>query len=260
MIDTGTGNPIVLVPGIQGRWEWMMPAIEALASKARVVSYSLCGDRGSGCRLDERAGFENYVAQLDQVFEQAKLANAALCGVSYGGLVAVHYAARRPEKISALVLVSAPGPRWRPDRRAMKYLRAPRLLAPLFVVRSPLVVAREVARALPGRRDRWAFRWRHFRNILKSPTTPKLMAGRVKFALDVDFMEDCRAVRAPTLIVIGEQELDQIVPIDSTLDYLGAIAGARQVVFEGTGHIGLVTQPARFADMVAGFVSEAATR
>jgi pimeloyl-ACP methyl ester carboxylesterase len=257
MIDLGHGNPIVLIPGIQGRWEWMLPAVEALAARARVVSYTLCGDRGSDCRLDEQRGFENYMSQLDSVLERTGLRQAALCGVSYGGLIAVHYAAQHPERVTALVLASAPGPRWRPDQRLMKYVRAPRLLAPLFIVRSPTAVAREVAKALPRRRDRWAWRRRHFTYVLRSPASPVRMAQRIRFALDVDFTNDCGKVVAPTLVITGEEELDQIVSIGTTRDYLDCIAGAKHVTFAGTGHIGLVTQPARFAEIVCDFAESA---
>ena len=254
MIDLGKGPPIVLIPGIQGRWEWMRPAVEAMAARARVLSYSLCGDRGSGCRLDAQRGFENYMAQLDSVLDQAGLRTAALCGVSYGGLIAVHYAARHPEKVSALVLASAPGPAWRPERRLMKYLRAPRLLVPLFVVRSLRVVAREVAAALPGRRERWAWRRRHYGYVLRAPASPVRMARRIRFALDVDFTKDCGSVRAPTLVITGEEGLDRIVGIDTTRDYLRRIPGAQHATFAATGHLGVVTQPGRFAEIVGDFV------
>ncbi len=256
MVDLGNGHPIVLIPGIQGRWEWMLPAVEALAARARVVSYTLCGDKGSGCRLDEERGFENYMSQLDSVLDAAGLRQTALCGVSYGGLIALHYAARHPERVSALVLASALGPRWRPEPRMMRYVRAPRLLAPLFAVRSPRAVAREVATALPGRRDRWAWRRRHFVRILRAPFSPTRMAQRVRFALAVDFTKDCGRISAPTLVVTGEESLDQIVPIETTRDYLDCIPGATHVTFEGTGHLGLVTQPERFAEIVCGFVEE----
>lgn len=256
MVDLGKGPPIVLIPGIQGRWEWMAPAVEALAARARAISYTLCGDRGSECRLDGRRGFENYTSQLDSVLERAGLREAALCGVSYGGLIAVHYAAQHPERVSALVLASAPGPRWRPDERVMKYVRAPRLLAPLFILRSPTAVAREVAKALPGRRDRWAWRRRHFTYVLRAPASTVRMAQRIRFALDVDFAKDCGKVAAPTLVITGEEELDQIVPIETTRDYLDCIPGAKHVLFSGTGHIGLVTQPERFAGIVCDFVEQ----
>jgi len=38
MVDVGSGPAIVLIPGIQGRWEWMRPSIRALAGKWRVLT------------------------------------------------------------------------------------------------------------------------------------------------------------------------------------------------------------------------------
>ena len=48
IIDVGAGRPIVLIPGIQGRWEWMQPAVAALAVRFRVITFSLLGERTFG--------------------------------------------------------------------------------------------------------------------------------------------------------------------------------------------------------------------
>ena len=48
MVDVGAGTPLVLVPGIQGRWEWMQPSVEALARDYRVITASLPGEPGVG--------------------------------------------------------------------------------------------------------------------------------------------------------------------------------------------------------------------
>ena len=37
-------KPLVLIPGIQGRWEWMQPAIDELAKEWRVIPCSLPGE------------------------------------------------------------------------------------------------------------------------------------------------------------------------------------------------------------------------
>ena len=71
MIDIGTGTPLVLVPGIQGRWEWMRPTVEALAKHFRVLSFSLAGERTSGQALDRRLGFDNFIVQIDRVLADA---------------------------------------------------------------------------------------------------------------------------------------------------------------------------------------------
>ena len=48
MIDRGTGTPVVMMPGIQGRWEWLGPAVDALAERCRVITFSLCDEPTSG--------------------------------------------------------------------------------------------------------------------------------------------------------------------------------------------------------------------
>ena len=74
----------------------------------------------------------------------------------------------------------------------------------------------------------------------------------------VDFEADCRLVRAPTLVLTGEPGLDRVVSVDGTRSYTDRIAGAHHAILERTGHIGLVTRPDRFAEMVAPFVVRSA--
>ena len=115
IIDVGSGPPVVLVPGIQGRWEWMKPAVDALATRCRVLTFSLADERTCGASFDAAHGFDCYVDQIREAMDQAGISSAAICGVSYGGLIAAAFAARHPERTFALVLVSAIPPSWRPD-------------------------------------------------------------------------------------------------------------------------------------------------
>ena len=107
LFDSGSGPPIVVVPGIHGRWEWARPALGHLARQCRTISYSLCGDIGSDRPFDPALGFDNFVEQLDRVLDRAGVRHAAICGVSFGGYVALRYAARRPERVSALVWIAS---------------------------------------------------------------------------------------------------------------------------------------------------------
>ena len=38
MFDKGSGPPLIVIPGVQGRWEWMQPALLRLARQCRVIS------------------------------------------------------------------------------------------------------------------------------------------------------------------------------------------------------------------------------
>jgi pimeloyl-ACP methyl ester carboxylesterase len=254
MVDKGSGRPVVLVPGIQGRWEWMQPAIDALARECRVLSFSLSGDRLSGHRFDAARGFENYVHQIDETLERARVRSAVVCGVSYGGLIALHYAAARQDRVDGLVLVSTPAPDWTPTAREQRYSRHPRLFAPVFIVRAPVRLWPEIAAAFPRRRQSLSFGVRHVRRVMQFPLSPARMAERIRILAGVDFEKDCDAISVPTLIVTGERRLDRVVPVDGTSRYIERIRGARRATIEGTGHIGLITRPDRFAGIVCRFV------
>jgi pimeloyl-ACP methyl ester carboxylesterase len=252
--DRGEGPALIVIPGVQGRWEWMRPALRALQSTCRTITYTLCGDAGAGMTFDRALGFENYMRQLDDVFEKTGIARVALCGVSYGGFIALRYAATRPERVSALVLVSAPAPGWTPSARQKRYLARPWLSAPAFVATAPGRVWPEIASALPDWRSRLTFTVKHSAQVVSAPMIPSRMASRVQLQQASDFGDDPRKVRAPTLIVTGEDNLDQVVPPPVTRWYLDLIPGSRYEKLAGTGHIGMLTQPKRFAEIVSGFV------
>ena len=97
MIDTGSGPPVVLIPGIQGRWEWMAPAIEALSRSHRVLSFSL-GEALEG-PAPGQTPFEAWLATIDTLIDRATQTRAAVIGVSFGGLIAARYAASRPSRV-----------------------------------------------------------------------------------------------------------------------------------------------------------------
>ena len=255
MLDIGRGAAVAVIPGIQGRWEWMGPAVDALASRCRVVTGSLAGDRGSLASMDPGRGFDSYIDWVDELLRRAGLQQAAVCGVSYGGLVALHYAATRPERVTALVLVSTPSPTWKPNRHVDWYVKAPRLLSPVFALSSPLRLYPEIATAFPSRVRRGVFMLRHLHRVARHPFDARRMAQRVRLLEGVDFAGDCRRVTAPTLVVTGDPNLDRVVPVPSSREYLATIGGATYQQIEGTGHIGLVTKPGRFGDIVSEFVT-----
>jgi pimeloyl-ACP methyl ester carboxylesterase len=257
MVDVGRGEPIVLVPGLQGRWEWMQPAVTRLAQHYRVIAYSLCDERTSGFGWDPALGFENYVRQLAEVLNRAGLERATLVGVSYGGLIAAEFAARHPDRVTRLVLASALPTDWHPDRRARFYLRAPRLLSPLFVAGAPLRLQPEVRAAFPRLADRLRFMAAQAWRVARAPVSPHKMARRVRWS-DAHRFADLVRVTAPVLVVTGEPGLDRVVPVEVSQRTVTHMPSARHVVLARTGHIGIVTKPDGFCRVVDEFVGGAA--
>ena len=256
MLDLGSGPPVVVLPGVQGRWEWMRPGLDALAERCRVLTDSLPGERGSLAGLDPGRGFDQHVAWVDALLDRAGVRRAVVCGVSYGGLVALRYAARRPERTAGLVIVSSPAPGWQPNCRVEWYLARPRLLFPVFALSSPLRLHREIAAAFPNPLRRGRFWLQHLQRITRYPCTPVRMARRVRLLAGTEFAADCRRVHAPALVVTGDPGLDRVVPVESTRAYVDALGGGAAVGrIHGTGHMGLMTKPDRFRDLVGGFAA-----
>src|SRR2546428_14037932 len=112
----------------------MQPAIDALSSASfRVITFPLCGERASGAGFDRAGGVANDVAQAASALDRCGVDRAIICGISYGGIVAVAFAASHPDRTTALVLASTPGPMWRLRTRHQIYARLPRLFGPIFL-------------------------------------------------------------------------------------------------------------------------------
>jgi pimeloyl-ACP methyl ester carboxylesterase len=242
---------LVLIPGIQGRWDWMQPAIDALAGEGLVVPWSLPGEPGSGAASN--GSFDAFVDHLDGVLDAARIERAVICGVSFGGLIALRYAARRPGRTEALILVSTPGPRWRIARRLLRCMRWPTLSSPLFFAGAIGRFWPELRVTYPRVGERLQFCAAAVSRVLTAPAIPSRMSLRAQLAARENFEVDCASVRAPTLVITGERDLDRVVACDETMQYVSLIEGARFQRLEHTGHLGIVSAPDRFAAIVSRF-------
>ena len=253
MIDIGAVTPVFLIHGLQGRWEWMRPAVEAMAKRNRVLSFSLCDERSSPFPCDVTRGFENYIDQTLAAMDRAGIEKATIAGVSYGGLIATEFAARHPDRVTALVLASALHSDWQPDSRQRQYLKSPWLMSPLFVATAPGRMRLEMSAAFPGVGARLRFMVQHGVRCALAPTSPSKMARRIAWAATHRFA-DLRAIASRALIVTGERELDNVVPVAITERYMTELQSAQHVVLERTGHIGIVTRPDMFATLLSRFL------
>jgi pimeloyl-ACP methyl ester carboxylesterase len=251
MTIRGSGPPLVLVPGMQGRWEWMTPTVDALAARFRVATYSLCGEPGAP-PLD--GSLDGDLAQLDAVCGRLGPDPIVLVGVSFGGRIAVRYAAAHPERVRALVLASAPGPGFTLPAYQARWLARPRLSLPAFVLTAPGRVGPELRNVFPARRDRLRFAARLLWQALRAPMSSTRAAQRIRLALADDVAGAAAQVRVPTLLVTGDDGLDKLVPPESTRGYRELIARTEVARLAGTGHMGTVTCAPQFATLVDRFV------
>jgi pimeloyl-ACP methyl ester carboxylesterase len=141
-----------------------------------------------------------------------------------------------------------------PNERQQAYVARPLVSLPRFVATAPMRLWPEVRAAYDTWAERLAFSVLHAARVIAAPMIPSRMAARVTLQQGIDFAPDCARVRVPTLVVTGDDALDQVVPAAVSRMYLDLIPGAQYEKMERTGHLGLITRPKRFADVVTRFL------
>jgi len=255
IVERGAGPPLVLIPGVQGRWEYSRGIVDALARFYRVITFSLADERTG--RPDADTPIDVFADQIETVLDRLALREALIVGVSFGGLVALRFAATRPDRTRALVMISAPGPRWHLRPRHEMYARLPWLFGPLFLAESPFRLRKEVMAALPE----WPARRRYMadqaRTLLTAPVSLARLAARGRLIGTYDRVTDCALVTAPTLILQGDDELDHVTGSGGTNEYARLIRTATHAQMVRTGHLGSVTRPDECAGIVHRFIVDA---
>ncbi|MDQ6926526.1 MAG: alpha/beta hydrolase [Candidatus Eremiobacteraeota bacterium] len=97
----GSGDPIVLVPGLaSGAWTWN-GLIPHLAAKHSVYAVTIAGFAGRpAAGVPSFAAFER---DLTALLDQRHLAKPVLVGHSIGGTLAIDYAETHPDRVRAIV-------------------------------------------------------------------------------------------------------------------------------------------------------------
>jgi pimeloyl-ACP methyl ester carboxylesterase len=243
LVDRGSGPPLVLIPGLQGRWEYMRATVDALAPFFRVITFSL-----------EGSDLDSYAQQVATALSRADVERAIVCGVSFGGLIAVRFASRHASRCAMLVLASTPRPALTLRPRHRIYLKMPWLLGPLFLAETPFRVRRELRAAMAESSARRRFSLNALRTLLGAPVSLGAMAARARLVTTDAVAADCTQITAPTLILTGEAHLDHVVPVEGAAEYARLIPHARRAVLASTGHLGSMTRPREFAALVREFV------
>lgn len=250
----GDGDRVlVLVHGGPGLSKEAMSPYEQLADDGlRVVSYDQRGSGRSGAPEDGEYGLDAQVADLDAVRAATGAQQVALLGQSWGGLVAMAYAAAHPDRVRALALVgSMPADLEEFHRGQEAFTARLRALQSAGAVPDPLPEARDgscaaldavlpVYAADPAR-------------VPEEPPgvrcTPTTSVATYEDALDprrIDRVaQDLRGFTGPAVAVAGAQDvfgwLDAVV---------ARVPGAQRRAIPGAGHLVVLEQPAQVLDAV----------
>jgi pimeloyl-ACP methyl ester carboxylesterase len=245
--EWGEGPPLVLVPGLAGGYELLGLLARKLARHFRVISYQLRGE--DDCfALRRRFDLADLAHDLAEFIDWHCLERPAVMGVSFGGVVALEFAARYPARLEALVLQGA-GARF--QQGLVQRVAGTVLSRFLLPADNPFI--NQFFNLLFGGRQQGPL----FDFVTRQcwQTDQSVMAYRYQLAEQFDMTGRLDRVRVPTLALVGDRDL--LVSEGSLADLCEGVSDCRLVQLPGAGHLACVTQPERVAEEVRRFLQPA---
>lgn len=243
--EWGSGPPLVLVPGLAGGYELLGPLARLLARDFRVISYQLRGE--DDCfALRQRFDLGDLADDLSEFLEWYGLEAPPVLGVSFGGALALEFAARHPYQLSKLIVQGA-GARF--ERGLLQRIAGWVLSSYPLPADNPWV--NQFFNLLFGRRNtpRPLF---DFVTRQCWQTDQGVMAHRFRLVERNDLETRLRRVRAPLLVLAGQRDL--LVSERSLSSLCEHVTEADLVRLPGCGHLAFVTDPRTVADKVRAFL------
>ncbi|HEX2176250.1 MAG TPA: alpha/beta fold hydrolase [Nocardioidaceae bacterium] len=255
----GHGPPLVKVAHwlthLEHDWRspiWQ-PRLTALGARHRVVRYD-CRDTGLSDREVERVSLDAWVEDLEAVVDAVGLERFPLLGISQGGPIAVTYAARHPERVSALVLCGAYARgrgRRSPARRGETEALAT-VMRYSWGEENAAVRQMWTTRLIP---DGTPAQMRWLNDLQRWSASPQAAVRSYRTCTSIDVTDDAHALNTPTLVMHARG--DAFVPFEAGCELSAAIPGATFVPLETNNHLFLADEPAwrTFLDELHGILS-----
>ena len=224
-------------------WDRLIPH---LPRDLRLVRYDTRGHGLSGMPPAPWT-IEDAADDLAALLDALGVTGAAICGLSVGGLIAQSLVARRPDLVSALVLMDTAAKIGSDD---------------LWNSRIEAVQSNGIAAIADGILERWFSRG--FRESDPSlglwramlERTPAEGYARLSAAIrDADLTAAAPGIRVPTLALAGEE--DGATPPDLVRGTAELIPGARFEPIAGAGHLPSVERPEAVAPLIGALLADA---
>ncbi|PHX64916.1 MAG: alpha/beta hydrolase [Gemmatimonadetes bacterium] len=240
--DTGPRDAptLILLHGFGSSLHTWEPWARALDRTYRVVRFDF---PGSGLSAPDLAGSYADVRSMQllaALMDTLGVTRATVIGNSMGGRIAWSFAARYPERVEKLVLISpdgfaSPGFAYGTPAEVPLALPLMRYAMPKSVFRMSLEPAYADQRALT---DSLATR---YYDLMLAPGARDAMLQRLRQTILVDPIAQLRQIQAPTLLLWGQQ--DAMIPFSNAADYMKALPHATLVPLPNVGHLPFEESP-----------------
>jgi proline iminopeptidase len=232
------------------------PYFDRFADTHQVVYVDQRGQGRSDGHEDPTGwNFDTWADDVVRVCDALEIERPVVFGNSFGGFVAMHYAARHPDHAAKLVLSST---------QARRHLDVS--AARFEALGGP--AARDcylrVFDGEPGPDDGLEYLERCMPLYNRRPSSfgparsilnLAMMADSTRWFVDLDLRDDLRAIRVPTLVLAGED--DPMTPVEAAEEMIGLLptGTARLERFTDCGHGSYRDQPERTERVLRAFLA-----
>lgn len=265
----GRGDPLVLMHGGPSADLWTLGGFRRCRDQHTLVFYDhRCNGRSVGVPVTSMT-WDALTADADALREHLGLERWAVLGHSFGGHVALEYALRYPERLSALVLVdTGADSRWARDN-------APALLAGRGEDPERVELVRRWFRGEFDPHEYYSiFRrigdayvagssWRFLARLLRDggwrsrPRPEALIESGRRLCAGWSVVDRLGEITVPTLVLAGRE--DFVFPPECQQELASGIRGAELVLVDGAGHNPHVERPDEVMDAVTSFLAGVGT-
>jgi proline iminopeptidase len=266
--EIGHGPAVIVLHGGPGaQHDYLFESFSQLADEFRLVFYDQRGGGRSTVEFPRRVGWRDHVGDLEALRRELGIRRLVLLGYSWGGLLALLYAADYPQRVQALALLS-PAAGWGDYRRRFRKNLTRRS-------RSKDVERLQAELEASGleTRDPSAYRQRRFDlSVAGYYRDPRDAAGSSRLVVQLQVQRATWAslegygpqlrrktegLQVPALVLHGRYDP---IPLEWAEELVGILPQARLVVLENSGHVPYVEEPDRTFAEIRGFLREHADR
>jgi proline iminopeptidase len=261
--DAGAEIPIIAVnggPGLSHAYMMQNDLWQRVAAHRLVILYDQRGT-GASKRVESNApqSMNAQVADLDAIRNALALDRVAVLGDSYGGMIAMAYAAAHPEHVARLILSDSAAPSWKslvhllpqvfPDREQQGAAEAKKLAAdPAAAAQSGFVNHMRMCFYSTDLRDAYLA---HMGDL---GFVPAVGAAVQKATENLDLTSKLPGFKFPTLVITGRYDMN-VAPL-TAWRMARAIPGAQLVFFEKSGHLPAYEEPDKYLKVLDGFLAK----
>jgi len=258
----GTTTPVIVAnggPGLSHIYMLQNDVWTRLSHHRQIVFYDQRGTgKSKNVKPDAAWGMDAQVADMEAVRAKFGFQKFNLVGDSYGGLLAMAYAAAHPEHIEKLILSDSAAPAWKDIVR---------VLPDVFPDVLEQIAAREKSGASsPDAADQRirdhflmlfyseANRDAYLAGVKDLESVPQVSAAVQKATKTLDLTPELPKFKFPTMVITGRYDMN-VAPLTAWNIYK-AIPGAKFVVFEKSGHLPSYEEPDKYVQVVDEFLSQ----